>query len=408
MGSFKDSIMSFFGKSEKRSSIGIGDPAITRILGNHSPLETATNLSTASRAISLISGAYASSDATLYKTAKGGSPVEADTHALYDLMLNGTRDLSAYELKHALMSDLVTYGECFAHVEFDQNGKPTNLTPLSWNNMIVEFLGNGRIVYRWMNPLFNFNQTVYGQSDILHVKHRPFNGRGRSPIQLAALSMGIAVAVEDATSTAAQSGFSAGGILSAPGAISDETAARLQKTVQDNFSGTDKAGRVMVAGDGITLQQFALSAKDSELVANRQFNAYLVAQAYGTPPETVGLPFNSSWGSAQQSDIQLVSHCLNPWSQLLNQSITAFVLSPRERRTFYLASDYSDMTSGTLQDQAAAYASLTTSGIYTKNEAREVFDLPSLPGGDALTTPFNVAAIPHDPAKNGQQQGATA
>ncbi|NTF48509.1 phage portal protein [Rhizobium rhizogenes] len=399
----KDNIMGLFGKSEKREAVGVSDPAIARVLGLPTPIDRASKLATASRAISLISGAYASSDVTLFTT-KSGSPVPNAAHPLHDVIMNGTAELSAYELKYALMSDLVQHGEAYAHVEFDQHGKLTNLTPLSWNNMNVEFLGNGRIVYRWSDPLRNFNQTVFSQSEILHVKHRPLNGRGRSPIQLAALSMGIAVDVETATAANARRGFSAGGLLSAPGAIGDDTAARLKKSLEDDYSGPDAAGKIIVAGDGLQLTQFSLSNRDAELIEHRKFNAYTVAQAYGLPPESLGIVFSSSWGSAQASNQQLVSHGLEHWSQLLNQSIVAFVMSQRERRQNYLASDFSAYTRGTLQDVAAAYSSLTSSGVMTANEARGVFDLPAKSGGDQLRVPLNTAAI----AASNQATGAIA
>ncbi|SCB40763.1 phage portal protein [Rhizobium multihospitium] len=402
---FRNNIMAMFRRSEKRDAVSVNDPALARILGVASSAETASKLSTSARCISIIATTYASYDSILYKIQKDGSPSPAVDHPLYNILMDGTASMSSQEIRTRLMKDFVRHGNAYAHVEFDQHGKITNLTPLAFKDTVVEALGNGRLRYRHSDSLRNFVETVYSQDSIFHAKWLPDGFMGRSPIELAALSMGIAAGVEEATKTDAEQGFRASGILTAPSAISDEAAKRLKATFENNYMGPQAAGKIAVAGDGLTFERFTPSNKDSELIENRRFNAYLVAQAYGVQPDVAGLPFHSTWSSATEANRQFVNLTMTPWSNALNSQLAAFVLSSRERRAMYIANDFSSLIAGSLQDRAAAYASLTTSGIMSVNESRAVFDLPRIDGGDGLRVPLNTAGI-HDPAKNGQQQNA--
>ncbi|UWU16007.1 phage portal protein [Rhizobium sullae] len=380
----------FFGKSETRAT-DVSDPLVASILGYAPTASAALNMSTASRCISLITGAFASADVTLYRQAADGSPEPAVGHALYDLMLNGTADMSAYELKSALMESLASYGEAFAKVSFDNQGRLTSLDPLEWQNVSVENLGNGRLQYRVVDLLRNNAVTVHSSNDIFHAKWRPKNLRGRSPLALAALSMGIASDFENAVATDARSGFKAGGILTAPGAIANDTAKRLKATFESGYMGAAGTGKIAVLGDGLKFDRMALSNADNEVLENRRLNAYLVAQAYGVPPDVAGLPFHSTWSSASEANRQFVNLAAEVWSQCLCQQLCAFVLGSRERKTLYLAAKWDLLISGSLQERSAAYNSLTSAGIMTLNEARQTMDLKPLENGNQLRVPLNTA-----------------
>ncbi|QTG05491.1 phage portal protein [Rhizobium rhizogenes] len=397
-------LKNLFGKPETRSaSISISDNVIGTLFGTN--CSEATKHATASAAIWLISSQYAGTDTVLYST-RSGSPKPAVTNPLYDIMLNGTASMSAFELKLQLMSDLLTAGECFGLVAYDEAGKLVDLKPLPAANVSVELLGNGKVIYRYSDPLRNYVQTVYTAAQVFHGRHRPLNGRGRSPLSLASLSVSTAVSTEQAVANSAANGFKASALLSAPGAISDEVATRLQKAMSDNYSGAQNAGRIMVAGDGMMVSSLASTNRENDANELRKLNAYAIASAFGTPAESVGLPWHSSWGSSQQSSIHLVQNALNPWSASLNGQLAAFLLSPSQRRYTYLANDYRHLVEGSLQDKAAAYSSLTSSGVMTLNESRQAFDLPALPGGDDLRIPLNTGQA--NAANTAGNKGTTA
>ena len=78
------------------------------------------------------------------------------------------------------------------------------------------------------------------------------------------------------------------GMLTAPGAISDDTATRLKTTFETNFGG-DNIGKLLVAGDGLDFKAFTIPAEDAQLIQQLEWTALTVCSAYGVPPYKVGI-----------------------------------------------------------------------------------------------------------------------
>jgi HK97 family phage portal protein len=83
-------------------------------------------------------------------------------------------------------------------------------------------------------------------------------------------------------------GASPGGILTAPGAISNDTATRLSEYWNTNFTGAN-AGKVAVVGDGLKYEQMSANAADSQLVEQMRYSDEQVCQPFGVPPFIIGI-----------------------------------------------------------------------------------------------------------------------
>src|SRR5690625_3146712 len=70
-----------------------------------------------------------------------------------------------------------------------------------------------------------------------------------------------------------------GGILSAPGAISDETAQKLKDYWESRFSG-DSAGKVAVLGDGLSFVPMRMTATDAQLIEQLKWAADVVCSVF--------------------------------------------------------------------------------------------------------------------------------
>jgi len=72
------------------------------------------------------------------------------------------------------------------------------------------------------------------------------------------------------------------GGLTAPGTIPDETAARLKKEFEENFSGGN-IGRIFVAGDGLEYKPMTIPASDAQLIEQLQWTVEDVARCFHYP-----------------------------------------------------------------------------------------------------------------------------
>lgn len=86
---------------------------------------------------------------------------------------------------------------------------------------------------------------------------------------------------------------SLGGILAAPGNISEEDTERIKAHWEQKFSRRN-IGRVAVVGSGLKYEKLGFSAEDSELLASRRFSAEEIARLFSLPPPLVGIWDNST------------------------------------------------------------------------------------------------------------------
>lgn len=100
-----------------------------------------------------------------------------------------------------------------------------------------------------------------------------------------------------------------GGILIAPGEISDATAAELKEAFDKNFTGKN-AGKIAVVGDGLTFQSLGVSAKDSQMVEQLKMTAEIIAATYHVPLYKIGLGTMPTAGNVQSLNIEYFSQAL--------------------------------------------------------------------------------------------------
>jgi HK97 family phage portal protein len=83
-------------------------------------------------------------------------------------------------------------------------------------------------------------------------------------------------------------GSNPSGFLTAPGAISTETAIRLKTYFDANFSG-DNVGKIAIGGDGLKYEPFSMTAVDAQLIEQLKWTAENVCTAFHVPPYMIGI-----------------------------------------------------------------------------------------------------------------------
>lgn len=109
---------------------------------------------------------------------------------------------------------------------------------------------------------------------------------GLSPIFACSLAARQGISIQDNSSKLFSSGSIPGGVLTAPGAISDATALRLKEYWDTNFSG-DNVGKTAVLGDGLHYEPMAWNAVDLQLIDQLKLTAETVCSCYHVPPYLV-------------------------------------------------------------------------------------------------------------------------
>lgn len=201
---------------------------------------------------------------------------------------------------------------------------------------------------------------------------------GVSPLTAAGLAASQALAIQHGSSKFFENGSRPGGLLTAPGTIQDETAARLKKHWEENYSG-ENAGRTAVLGDGLKYEALAVTAIDSQLIEQLNFTAQDVCRAFHVPAWKVGAGPSAPYTGVESGNLAYYSDCLQSLIESLELALDDGLDLPPNQRTEL---DLDHLLRMDTVSRYAAYTSAIGGGWMTPNEARRKESLPPIAGGE--------------------------
>lgn len=179
-------------------------------------------------------------------------------------------------------------------------------------------------------------------------------------------------------------GSNPSGFLSAPGAISDVTAARLKETFNTNFGG-DNIGKVAVGGDGLQYKPFSMSAVDSQLIEQLKWTAETVCSCFHVPPYMIGVgpppPYANIEPLLQQYYSQCIQSLLNSFELCLDEGLG--IVEKVDGKQYGTEFDIDDLIWMDTATKTKAAGDSIGSSAMTPDEARKKYlGLGKIKGGD--------------------------
>lgn len=224
------------------------------------------------------------------------------------------------------------------------------------------------------------NQPIVRASDIIHDRfnclYHPLVGI--SPLYASAVSVAGGRNMQQNSAVFFGNNSNPGGILTAPGHISDDTALRMKAHWDANYSGKN-AGKVAVLGDGLKYEAMALSATDSKLLEQLKYTAEVVCSVFHVPPYKIGVGQAPSYNNIQALNGEYYSQCLQSHIKAI-QTLLNTDLETKDNESFRF-----DLDALLMMDTKTLMETLKEgvgSAIYAPNEARKKLNLKPLNGGD--------------------------
>jgi HK97 family phage portal protein len=252
---------------------------------------------------------------------------------------------------------------------------PARVTPLVSDD--------GQVFYR----LRKDNTAGIEDSDVVvpaeEIIHDRFNCLfhplvGISPIFANGLTATQGLAIQNNATKFFENGARPGGILTAPAAISDETALRLKTYWDDNFSG-EKAGKVAVLGDGLKYERMALTSVEAQLIEQLKWSAEVVCSTYHVPPYKIGVGQVPSYTNVQALNLEYYSQCLQVLIEAAELCLDEGLGLAADIGVEFDIDGLLRMDSVTQMDVLAK-----AQGLMTLDERRRKIDLPRVNGGNTI------------------------
>ena len=200
---------------------------------------------------------------------------------------------------------------------------------------------------------------------------------GLSPIFAGGLAAMHGLAIQNDSALFFQNGAQPGGVLTAPGAISDETAKRLKDYWDNSFSGKN-AGKVAVLGDNLKYEAMRAKATDSQLIEQLKWSAEVVCSTYHVPPYKIGVGQIPSFNNIQSLNIEYYSQCLQVLLEAIELCLDEGLGMAEGIGTEFDTDNLLRMDSVTQMEVLDK-----SKGIMSPNEQRKKLDLPPKTGGDS-------------------------
>ena len=364
------------------SEIGWGGSAASRVKGL--PRATPAALerhATVFACCNNIAGDLSKVPVQMWQRSSDGTETKVDQHpASYLLNVESTPGVPARLVRFALIYAYTLRGQATSYGPRDGGGELLMIDLIDQNT--VQILKHGRD--RW----FDFEDGAGVQRraparSMVHLRYMAADGwTGRSPLQVAADSTGLAMAGQDAAARNA-SGTTVKAVIKLDDFYeSDGDRERNARRVKDAIT-NPLADGMPILGPGEDVKSLDLSAADQELLSSRKFDREQLAAIYRMPPSKLQMLEFGVKANGQQQAIDYRTDCLMHWGGLAEDQMAATILTEEEKRKgLFLKHDFSRLLQPTTKEHYDALHTAVGGPFMTANTAQRLANLPLTEGED--------------------------
>jgi HK97 family phage portal protein len=201
---------------------------------------------------------------------------------------------------------------------------------------------------------------------------------GVSPLYAAAMSATMGNKIQNNSSTFFKNMSRPSGMLTAPGVIPDETAARIKNDWETNYGGQN-VGRIAVAGSGLEFKVFNVPAEQSQLVQQLGWSVEDVSRAFRIPSFIIGGPL-PPYNSVEALNQVYYDRCLQPIIEKIEAAFKSGLALPER---YKVELDLDGLLRMDSKTRAETNEIRIRSGELAPNEARAKSNLKPVKGGNS-------------------------
>jgi len=239
------------------------------------------------RCIALISSDIAKMRLKLVSQGDDGIWSETDSAAFSPVIRKPNDFQNRIQFFANWMESKLIYGNTYVLKQRDARGVVIRLVVLDPTRVTVLVAPDGSVFYELRGA---YDLASIGAEELVRVPareiiHDRWNTYyhpliGLSPVYACGIPAMQGLAIQNNSLGFFSNGSQPGGILTAPGAISDQDALKLKDAWNSNYSGVN-FGKVAVVGDGLKYEPMATKAVDAQLVDQAKWSAEQVGMAFG-------------------------------------------------------------------------------------------------------------------------------
>jgi HK97 family phage portal protein len=336
--------------------------------------------------ITLIAGDIAKLRLKLVERDKDGVWSETESPAFSPVLRKPNHYQTRIDFIEWWMISKLVHGNTYALKARDQRGVVKALYILDPHRVKPMVSPDGSVFYELYQDELAQTRTVITvpAREVIHDVMCPLFHPlcGVSPIYAAGFPALQGLNIRRQSNTFFNNGSKPGGVLTAPGNISKETAERVKTYWESEFSG-DNIGKIAVLGDGLKYEAMAVTAEQSQLVQQLRMTDEDIAKCFHMPRYKVGIGPDPTYNNIEALNIGYYSDCLQKHIEKLELVLDeGLELVNVDGRILGVELERDDLAQ---MDSASLIASeKNAENIKTVNESRKRIGLPKIKGGDTV------------------------
>jgi HK97 family phage portal protein len=326
---------------------------------------------------------------------RGDQLRRAVDHPLYELLHDMPNpETTSIEFMESLTAQSALTGNGYARIARNGAGRVIALWQFADGSMRMERKeGNLYYVHRTSSG----RETIYGTSEILHLKGFTLNGiSGDNVVRRARQVLGLTLTTQEYAAKFFANDAGAGIYIQRPlGAprLDAQGVAHVKEAWAQWHQGSEKWHRVGVLQEGATVTRLDPDHQKLQLVDQRKFQVLEVCRLFRMPPHKLADLDRATFANIEHQAIEYVTNTLRPWLTRWRQAIHRCVLTPEERPRYFAEHSVEALLRGDFRTQSEGFARLLEKGVYSINEVRAWLNLNPVEGGDKHYVQLNMQAV---------------
>ena len=326
----------------------------------------------------------------VYTQMASGMKELARTSRLYQLLHDSPNDrMTPLEFWRAMIMNHDLRGNAYARVDRDPAGEALALWPMPADQVRPFVLPDGSMVYEYR---LGDDVAILAAANVLHLKGLGNGTVGLAKLEFMRSTTDEAAKAQQAASTMFGNGGKPTGVLMVDGILKPEQ----REAVKSRFAemATGSTSRLYVLEASMKYQQLSITPEDQQLLETRRFTVEEICRWFDVPPVLVHHSNVTTWGSGVE---QIVSgfhkFTVRPMLVSIEQAIRKRVLTPRQRATMTVEFSFEALLRGDPAARATFYSTGLQNGYLTRNEVRQLENLPPMAGANELTAQSNLLPL---------------
>lgn len=422
MGTLYQSLRRWFGaigSTGQQAGIQYGEP-FTRVNSGSAPtpdygIDGSLQVSAVWAAIELLTDNIASLPLFVYKRNQnnptGHKELARGTPLWLLLHDSPNRRHTPMEFWQFMTMNYLFRGNAYARIIRADNGEPIEMWPLASDQVEVEVLPDRSVVYKY---IYEGKVAIYSEESIFHWRDKGNGIVGMSRLDYMRQTVALSVSTQNhATRTFSKDGKRPGVFML------DKVLTKQQREhIRANHSGLVEGsdGDLMVLEAGAKFEPLSLSPVDLQLDLTRRFTVEEIARWFGISSVMINdTAKTTTWGTGVDQIIQgFYKFRLRPMLVSLEQAVERRVLSSNQRARYEVEFSLDALLRGSLKERLETGSQAVQNGLMTRNEWRQLENLPPVAGADILTAQSNLLPVdklgkmPTNGAQNASDQDPVA